>query len=145
MRVLGVDYGDRRIGLALSDSTGMLARPWKTIPRTGNAVQVAAVLAREAEALMQEEDGLGAIVVGLPRKLNGEPTHQTATVEAIVERLQSGVGIPVLLQDERLTSREAESALALTERDWRKRKAKLDAASAAVILQDYLDARAPDE
>jgi putative Holliday junction resolvase len=141
VRSLGVDYGQRRIGLALSDATGMLARPWKTIPRIGNPSQVAAALATEAGALMREDDGLAAIVVGLPKRLNGEPTDQTATVEAVVERLRSIVTIPVVLQDERLTSREAESLLAKREKDWRKRKTMLDSAAAALILQDYLDAQ----
>jgi putative holliday junction resolvase len=141
VRSLGVDYGQRRIGLALSDATGMLARPWKTIARTGNPSQVAAALATEAGALMREDDGLAAIVVGLPKRLSGEPTDQTATVEAVVERLRSIVTIPVVLQDERLTSREAESLLAKREKDWRKRKTMLDSAAAALILQDYLDAQ----
>ena len=136
---MGVDYGGRRIGLALSDATGMLARGWKTVPRVGNPSQVAATLAGEANALIHEDDGLAAIVVGLPKRLNGEPTEQTATVQAVVEKLRTLVSIPVVLQDERLSSHEAESLLARREKDWRKRKAMLDAAAAAVILQDYLD------
>ena len=138
-RALGVDYGQQRIGLALSDATGMLARAWKTVARTGNPSQVAAGLAREVEGLLREEDGLGVVVVGLPRRLNGEPTDLTATVLELVERLRTAVNIPVVLQDERLSSHEAESLLAQREKDWRKRKAMLDAAAAAVILQDYLD------
>jgi putative holliday junction resolvase len=138
-RALGVDYGQQRIGLALSDATGMLARAWKTVARTGNPSQVATVLAREVEGLLREEDGLGVVVVGLPRRLNGEPTELTATVRELVERLRTAVKIPVVLQDERLSSHEAESLLAQRERDWRKRKRMLDAAAAAVILQDYLD------
>ncbi|MBA2257987.1 MAG: Holliday junction resolvase RuvX [Acidobacteria bacterium] len=136
---MGVDYGQRRIGLALSDATGMLARPWKTIPRAGNPSQVAATLASEAGALMREDDGLAAIVVGLPKRLGGEPTDQTPAVEAVVERLRAIVTIPVVVQDERLTSREAEDILARREKDWRKRKSMIDATAAALILQDYLD------
>ncbi len=139
MRAMGVDYGQRRIGLALSDATGMLARPWKTIPRAGNPSQVAATLASEAGALMREDDGLAAIVVGLPKRLGGEPTDQTPAVEAVVERLRAIVTIPVVVQDERLTSREAEDILARREKDWRKRKSMIDATAAALILQDYLD------
>jgi putative Holliday junction resolvase len=139
VRALGIDYGHRRIGLALSDATGLLARPWKTILREGAAVQVATTLASEIAALAAEDDGLSAVVVGWPRRLNGDPTDQTAAVGAIVDRLRSLVSIPVLTQDERLSSREAESRLAQREKDWRKRKAMIDAAAAAVILQDYLD------
>lgn len=117
----------------------MLARAWKTIARTGNPEQVAAALAEEVKALIAEDDGLGAIVVGLPRRLNGEPTDTTAIVQAVVERLRTLVSIPVVLQDERLSSHEADERLAQREKDWRKRKGLLDAMAAAVILQDYLD------
>ncbi len=141
MRAMGVDYGARRIGLALSDATGMLARAWKTVPRAGNPAQVAHALARETAALIGEDDGLEVIVIGLPRRLSGEPNELTAVVEAVADRLRTIVGIPVVLQDERLTSLEAESRLAEREKDWRKRKGMLDAMAAAVILQDYLDAQ----
>jgi putative holliday junction resolvase len=140
VRALGVDYGRKRIGLALSDATGMLARPWKTIARAGNARQVAAALARETATLAAEPDGLAAIVIGWPRRLSGEPTELTAAVEALAAQLRQLTDISVVLQDERLTSREAESILAATEKDWRKRKPLVDAAAAAIILQDYLDA-----
>ena len=139
MRALGVDYGEKRIGLALSDATGLLARAWKTVQRTGNPSQVAASLAAEVKALMAEDDGLGVVVLGFPRRLNGEPTSQTANVRAIADRLRSLITLPVVLQDERLSSHAADAMLSEREKDWRKRKALLDAASAAVILQDYLD------
>ena len=138
MRALGIDYGRRRIGLALSDATGLLARPWKTIAGTGGPARVAAALAGEIAALACDADGLSAVVVGYPRRLNGERTDATAVVEAIVAGLRSRIDVPVVLQDERLSSREAESVLAAHEKDWRKRKPLLDAA-AAIILQDYLD------
>jgi putative Holliday junction resolvase len=145
MRALGIDYGRRRIGLALSDATGMLARPWKTIASAGGPAGAAASLAAEIARLASEEDGLSAVAIGHPRRLSGEPNAQTAIVEDLVRRLRALVNVPVVLQDERLTSREAESLLARREKDWRKRKPRLDAASAAVILQDYLDSqpRAP--
>jgi putative Holliday junction resolvase len=148
VRALGIDFGRRRIGLALSDPTGLLARPWKCISGGGDAGRVASVLASEVSALAAEDDGLSAIAIGYPRRLNGEATPQTAAVERIVERLRTLVDVPIVLQDERLSSREAESLLARREKDWRKRKLLLDAASAAIILQDYLDGQmrgsAPD-
>jgi len=138
MRVLGVDYGRKRMGLALSDPTGLLARAWKTIASTGLEHQVAE-LAREIEALRSEPDGLSVVVIGLPRRLSGEPNDQTALVQTVAARLAALTPVPVALQDERLSSHRAEELLARTEKDWRKRKPLLDAAAAAVILQDYLD------
>ncbi len=142
MRALGVDYGRKRIGLALSDPTGLLARPWKTIAATGGPTQVATLLAGEINALAAEPDGLGAVALGYPRRLSGAANDQTTAVERIAGALRALVAVPIVLQDERLTSREADRILARSERDWRKRKPLLDAASAAIILQDYLDAHA---
>lgn len=141
MRALGVDYGQRRIGLALSDPTGMLARPWKTLPRVGGAAKTATSLASEIARLHAEDDGLVVVVIGLPRRLNGSDTELTAEVQKLATSLRHRTSVPVVLQDERLSSREAESILAQRIKDWRKRKPLLDAASAAVILQDYLDNR----
>jgi putative Holliday junction resolvase len=73
--------------------------------------------------------------------LSGEPNEQTPLVEELASALRRLVEVPIALQDERLSSREAERRLAVREKDWRKRKALLDAAAAAVILQDYLDAQ----
>ena len=141
MRVLGIDVGDRRIGLAMSDASATLARPWRTVVREGSVTDVVTSLAGEIRRLEQEDDGLARIVIGLPRRLDGRPHDQTTRVLAFAEALGALTKVPVTLQDERLTSREAESRLALREPDWRKRKARLDAAAAAVILQDYLDQR----
>ena len=139
MRGLGIDFGQRRIGLAVSDATGLLARPWKTITREGDARQVAAAIAREVAALQSDEDGLAVVVVGWPRRLSGEPHEQTRAVEAFVGHLRTAIDVPVVLQDERLTSWEAESLLKSREADWRKRKPLVDTMAAAIILQNYLD------
>jgi putative holliday junction resolvase len=142
VRVLGIDYGSRRIGFALSDVTATLATPSRTITRPSSSTETLRVIASEIGRLIAEPDGLEAVVIGWPRRLDGSPTHQTAEVEALARGLESRVSVPVVLQDERLSSREAESRLAVRERDWRRRKPKLDAAAAAVVLQDYLDDRA---
>jgi putative Holliday junction resolvase len=139
VRVLGVDYGERRIGLALSDATGLLASPWKKLTNDGNAAAAARRVAEEVRALQAEGDGLGAVVVGLPRRLNGEPNDQTARVRKFAALLATVATVPVSLQDERLTSHEADELLAQRERDWRRRKDQLDAMAAALILQDFLD------
>jgi putative Holliday junction resolvase len=141
MRVLGVDYGQRRIGLAVSDETALLARPWQTVSAKPTPAESAALIA-ERIAGDTELGPVGAIVVGLPRRLNGADTDQTEAARACARALGEITGLPVHLQDERLSSHEAEERLATRERDWRRRKAQLDAAAAAVILQDYLDAHA---
>lgn len=121
----------------------MLARAWKTIPRIGNVDQVARTLADIVGALHNDEEGLAAVVMGFPRRLSGEPNEQTPVVEALAARLRLLIDVPLVLQDERLSSHEADARLARHEKDWRKRKAQLDSAAASVILQDYLDARTP--
>jgi putative Holliday junction resolvase len=141
MRVLGIDYGARRIGLALSDATGTLASPWRMIARPPSEADTLAMLVREIKQLIADEDGLQAVVVGWPRRLDGSATHLTPLVEAFARALEQHVNIPIVLQDERLSSHEAEARLSTRERDWRRRKEKLDAAAAAIVLQDYLDHR----
>ena len=137
-RVLGIDVGGRRIGLAISDPSRTLARPLATI-RIASRRDAVDRVAREVARLMREEDGLDAIVVGVPRRLDGSPSEETRHVEAFIDALRLCTDVPIVREDERLTSREAESRLAEHERDWRVRKLKLDAAAAAVILQDFLD------
>jgi putative Holliday junction resolvase len=139
---VGLDVGERRIGIAVSDATGTLARPLGVLRPSGLDVDAVDVVMTEIARLAEEEDGLGAIVVGLPRRLDGTATQMTPRVEHFARQLAFKTSLPVTLQDERLSSREAESRLALTDKSWRSRKARLDAAAAAVILQDYLDGRA---
>ena len=139
-RVVGIDVGARRIGLAISDATGTLARPLETLVVNAADDAIARVVAR-LEALAAEDDGVGAIVVGVPRRLDGTETEMTRTAIAFVEALRGRTDVPVLVEDERLTSVEAESRLAARERDWNKRKLRIDAAAAAIVLQDYLDRR----
>ena len=138
MRVLAIDVGARRVGVAVSDATRTLARPLETLTVDGLAHAVDRVTETVAR-LAAEEDGLGEIVVGMPSRLDGGPTATTAAVTAFVQALRARTALPVVTEDERLTSREAESRLAIHERSWRKRKARLDAAAAAIILQDYLE------
>jgi putative Holliday junction resolvase len=142
VRIVGLDIGERRIGVAISDVTGTLARPLGVLRPSGLDVDALDVVSTEIARLAAEEDGVGGIVVGLPRRLDGSPTGMTPRVEQFARRLQTKTSLPVTLQDERLSSREAESRLALRDKDWRSRKARLDAAAAAIILQDYLDDRA---
>lgn len=137
---MGIDYGAKRIGLALSDASGTLARPWQMVPAGGTPAASAARVADVIRALQASDDpDLHGLVVGLPRRLNGDDTDQTPMVRQFVAELLSLTGLPVTTQDERLSSVEAESRLAAREPDWRKRKALIDAESASIVLQDYLD------
>ncbi len=138
-RVAGLDVGERRIGVAVSDVTRTLARPVGVLQTTGLEGDAVERAVAELGRLAAEEDGLVSLVVGLPRRLDGSPSDMTPRVQAFAAALHARMALPVVLQDERLTSREAESRLALRERDWRVRKKQLDAAAAAIILQDYLD------
>jgi putative holliday junction resolvase len=141
VRTVGLDLGERRIGVAVSDASGTLARPVKAIQRgTSDAEAVDRIHAIVTE--LAAEDGVDSVVVGLPTRLDGTSSPQTVRANAMVTLLSARLPVPVVTQDERLSSREAEERLAVREKDWRKRKAKLDAAAAAVILQDYLDGRA---
>ena len=145
VRYLGVDIGRKRIGLAVSDASALVARPWRMLPAGQSpkvsADRVVAVL-RELDDPFDDRAGVGGIVVGLPRRLDGSDTDMSAPAREMASALHTLTGLDVHLQDERLTSREAERLLAEREPDWRLRKLQLDAASAAIILQDYLDHRA---
>jgi putative Holliday junction resolvase len=138
VRVLGIDVGARRIGLAISDPSRTLARPLTTlaVANPSDAIDRVADLVGRLRA---EDDGLDTIVVGLPSRLDGTPTDATPAVVAFIDALKTRTMMPVETEGERLTSHEADQRLAATERDWRKRKRALDAAAAAIILQDYLD------
>jgi len=139
VRIVGLDVGERRIGVAVSDVTRTLARPLGVLRPAGLDVDAVQLSADEIGRLAREEDGVASIVVGLPRRLDGTPSDMTRRVEQFARQLEARTALPVTLQDERLSSREAESRLAIREKGWRVRKQRLDAAAAAVILQDYLD------
>jgi putative Holliday junction resolvase len=142
VRFVGIDYGKKRIGLAISDATAFLARPWQTITvPAGDPEAAAAMIAGIFPRLIAEFDGVDGIVVGLPRKLDGRDTDQTADVRQFALALEVQTGVDVVLQDERLTSVEAEAQLAAREKDWKKRKQQIDAVAAAILLQDFLDSR----
>jgi len=128
--------------LALSDETATLASPWQVIQAGDTPVLSAVNVAHVLTQARENAGEIGAIVVGLPRRLNGDDNEQTQPAREFAAALAERTGLNVTLQDERLSSHEAESRLAVREKDWRRRKALLDAAAAAVILQDFLDGRA---
>src|ERR1043166_5207957 len=116
MRILSVDVGKRRIGLAISDRTQTLARPLSTLLVAADTGIDA--VASEIARLSAEDDGLERIVVGLPMRLNGEASEQTEYVKAFIAALRPHTSLRVDVEDERLRSHEAESRLAVRERDW---------------------------
>lgn len=140
-RIVAFDVGERRIGVAVSDASCTLARPLGTLHVSGLNAGAVKSAATEVTRLAAEDDGIARIVVGLPRRLDGSPNEMTPRVERFARDLAAATKLPVTLQDERLSSHEAESRLGQREKDWRVRKKRLDAAAAAVILQDYLDTR----
>jgi putative Holliday junction resolvase len=138
MRVVAFDVGARRTGVALSDASGTLASPLMRLDG-------ADVVDRAVDLVMRlaaEEDGLDTVIVGIPRRLDGGTTDATKRAAAFAAALRQRVSVAVVEQDERLTSVEAEARLAIREKSWRRRKDRLDAAAAAVILQEFLDRRA---
>jgi putative Holliday junction resolvase len=135
---MSIDVGTRRIGLAISDVTRTLARPLLTI-EVANAGEILPRVLQEIRKAAAEEDSLSTIVVGLPVRLDGSANEQTSRVAEFIAALKQQTPIAVVSADERLSSVEAESRLASGTKHWRDRKKKLDAAAAAVILQDYLD------
>ena len=136
MRVLAIDFGSARIGLALSDPTGTLARPLPFLPAKGDAK-----LAREIAALAEKEQA-GHILLGLPRHMNGTLGEAAAKVQAFATALGSATKIPLELVDERLTTVQASRQLQEAGRDTRAQRGRIDSEAAAVLLQGWLDARA---
>lgn len=132
-RLLGLDVGGKRIGLAISDEMGIIASPVAMVPRGPRSGQE---IRRHAERL-----GAVSLVVGLPVGLSGREGPQAEDVRAFIEEQGASIGLPVIWWDERLSTSIAERSLIAsgTRRD--KRKQQVDAVAAAVILQGYLDSR----
>jgi putative Holliday junction resolvase len=134
MRIMGLDIGDKRIGVALSDPGGVLASPYTIIERSNEEQDVAIVMD------IITRNGVGEIIVGLPRLMDGTVGQQGAKVEAFVGRLRGYTETPIELRDERLSTVSAKRLMQSSGRKSRK-KIRYDAAAAAVILQAYLEER----
>jgi len=135
VRLLALDVGDVRIGVALSDESGTLASGLATLRAGGPRKDAQAVLA------LVREHGVGEVVVGLPLLLDGSLGAQGEKVMRFVERLRRVLRIPVVARDERLTSVAAGERLAEAGVKLRDRKARLDQAAATLVLQELLDER----
>ena len=135
MRILAIDHGTKRMGIAVSDELGMLAQPLEFIP----AEPFAEFLARLQEILKEKQVEL--ILVGMPRNMNGSYGPAALKVQEFVAVLKDAVTIPIQTLDERLTSVQANRFLTEAELGGRRRKEKVDKSAAAVLLQGYLDGR----
>lgn len=139
MRHLGFDIGERRIGVAVSDPSGRVATPVTVL----DAKALAADMKPLRRLIDDYEPEL--FVVGLPLTMAGEAGPQAQSVRATVQRLLEPFGIPVAYHDERLSSAEAERAMAAAGSDSRARRGSVDMVAAALLLQGYLDANRPKD
>tara|TARA_B100000315_G_C14269734_1_gene448098 strand:- start:21 stop:434 length:414 start_codon:yes stop_codon:yes gene_type:complete len=134
-RVLGLDYGERRIGLALSDPLGIIARPLAIIDRK----ETKDYISRISEIISEKK--ITSIVVGLPLTLKGHNSKQTEIVLAFIDQLQSELQIPILSIDERLSSMAAKKSLQIQSVKTGHEKGRVDETAAAIFLQEYLDSK----
>ena len=133
MRILGLDIGDRWIGVALSDPGGILATPFTIIARTDDIKDIETIL----DIINQQE--VGQIVVGLPFSMDGSVGQQADKVKSFTQELTSRAGVSVEFRDERLTTVSARRLIRSVGKKKRSEKARDDAVAAALILQGYLD------
>ncbi len=134
MKILGLDYGEARIGVAVSDALGILANPLDTICEKDRALQL------EKTACVAREYGVEKIVVGNPKRMDGSLGHRAEYTEEFARDLSKMLDIPYVMWDERLSSTEAHRILESGGVSGKKRKTKVDKIAAVIILQGYLDA-----
>ena len=135
MRLMGLDVGDKRIGVALSDESAVLATPEETLERRGTRKDITHLL-----ELARRKD-VGEILVGMPYSLDGSRGPQAEKVGRFIEALRAETELPVTTWDERFSTVGAERALLEADMSRAKRKKTIDRVAAALILQGYLDAR----
>jgi putative Holliday junction resolvase len=140
MRYLALDVGGRRVGVAVSDETGLIATPLTVIHRRSKAEDFAQV------ARLAREQGAGGLIVGHPLNDDGSAGPQARRIEryaaALSEALHAdGLELPLILWDERMSTQHAQEAMIAAGRKAKNRRARIDAVAAAVFLQDFLDER----
>ena len=135
MKAMGIDFGLARIGLSLSDDTKFLASPFETYKRKDENSDIEHILK------IVQDNKVDEIVCGIPFNMQGEEQEIAKKTREFMQKLTKNLQIDVEFVDERLSSVVADEMLKNTEKDWKKRKEKLDAVAASVILQDYLDER----
>jgi putative Holliday junction resolvase len=135
MRVLAIDLGSRRVGIAISDHLGITVRPVETIRRTNDEQ----IISRIGELI--DELGASEVVVGLPLRMDGTEGDAARLVRTFTEKLSRRISLPVFTQDERLTSYEAEQQMISRGMNRKQRHSQSDQIAATIILTDYLAAR----
>ena len=130
-KILGIDFGEKRIGIAISDETGSIARAYGMLFEKS-----AKEIIKSLVSICQKEK-IGEIVVGLPLNLKGEEGVQAEKTKRFVDELKKEIKLPIILEDERLSTKEADRIL--RERGVKGRKEKIDTLSAVLILQQYLE------
>ncbi|RKW46443.1 MAG: Holliday junction resolvase RuvX [Lachnospiraceae bacterium] len=135
-RIMGLDYGSKTIGVAISDALGLTAQPLETIERSGEN-KLRRSLARIAE-IVREKD-IKKIVVGLPINMDGRSGERAALTLEFVEKLKLRVDIPIVMQDERLTTVEADEILDESGVKKQDRKQFIDQIAAGIILKEYME------
>jgi putative Holliday junction resolvase len=137
MRILAIDHGSKRMGIAVSDELGMVAHPLETIP----AEPLTQFLARLQEIVREKQ--VERILVGMPRNMDGSYGPAAAKVQEFIATLKATVALPVQTWDERLTSVQANRFLIQADVRRADRRAKVDKTAAALLLQSYLDSCTP--
>jgi len=135
MRILGIDFGTKRIGVALSDELFLTAQGQDTILRKELKADLAAIKAVVAS------NGVSEVVVGLPLNMNGTYSEKTKETVVFVGELEKMIGVPVKTWDERLTSMQADRAMLEGDMSRAKRRKLSDRLAAQLILQSYMDSR----
>jgi putative Holliday junction resolvase len=137
-RILALDYGTKRIGVALSDELGWTAQPLETIDRRTLDRDIAHIA-----ALVQSHE-VAQVILGLPLQLDGRPGPAVEAMRAFATKLEAGLPVPLVLWDERMTTKAAEDLLIAADVSRKKRKGVVDRIAAAILLQSYLAAQSPD-
>jgi putative Holliday junction resolvase len=135
VRYLGIDFGERRIGLAISDPAGRVATPLATLERRSDEQAIAAIRA------IAVEEAVEAMVIGEPRRLDGTAGDAAARASGFAGKLAAATGLPCEMVDEALTSVEAAARLREAGLDPRRHRDRLDAIAAQILLQERLDER----
>lgn len=133
-RLMGIDFGEVRIGIALSDPLQIISQPFRVIPNTDNTIS-------EICKIIESEE-VGKIILGLPLNLDGEDTKKTLEVREFSEILKSNVDIPVIFWDERYTSVEANEQLKMMGYGIAESRKVIDKVAASIILRSYMENQA---